>query len=209
VFVMLPIAALGIILRLEVVTVLFAYGAFGAQALPLTADTFGVFLLGLPAHASIAVLARAFYARQDTTTPVLAAVLAVAINTTLAVVLAGPLGLPGLALAIAIAAWIEAVVLVAILDRRLGGIDLGALAAIFLTAGIATAFAIAAALGVQVLLEPVVGPGTGTLTLLAAAGTATFAGGLAFVAVAFALRIPELPTIVGVMVDLVRRRGRS
>ena len=61
------------------------------------------------AHALIAVLARAFYARQDTLTPVIAAVVAVVVNTTLAVVLVGPLGLPGVALAIAIAAWLEAV----------------------------------------------------------------------------------------------------
>ena len=53
------------------------------------------FLVGLAAHALIAVLARAFYARQDTRTPVAAAILAVVVNTTLAVVLVGPLGLPG------------------------------------------------------------------------------------------------------------------
>jgi putative peptidoglycan lipid II flippase len=209
VFVMLPIAALGIVLRHDVVRLLFDYGAFGEQGVPLTADTLGVFLLGLPAHASIAVLARAFYARQDTTTPVLAALLAVGLNTTLAVVFVGPLGLRGLALAIAIAAWIEALVLTAILDRRLGGIDLGGLLRTSITAGIATAIAAGAAVGVLIVLERAIGPGTGGLFLLAAIGVVTVAGGLAFVAVAFALRIPELPTIVGVMVDLVRRRGRS
>ena len=80
--------------------------------------------IGLTAHALIAVLARAFYARQDTVTPVAAAVGAVAINCTLAVVLVGPLGLPGIALAIAIAAWIEALVLLAILYRRLPHFEL-------------------------------------------------------------------------------------
>ena len=82
------------------------------------------FLVGLTAHALIAVLARAFYARQDTVTPVVAAVGAVAINCTLAVVLVGPLGLPGIALAIAIAAWIEALALLAILYRRLPHFEL-------------------------------------------------------------------------------------
>ena len=61
------------------------------------------------------MLARGFYARQDTVTPVLAAVAAVAINCTLAVVLVGPFGLPGIALAIAVAAWIEALALLVIL----------------------------------------------------------------------------------------------
>ena len=67
----------------------------------------------------IAVLARAFYARQDTVTPVAAAVGAVIVNSTLAVILVDPFGLPGIALAIAIAAWVEALVLMAILHGRL------------------------------------------------------------------------------------------
>ena len=61
--------------------------------LELISTTLLWFLTGLAAHALIAVLARAFYARQDTLTPVLAAIGAVAVNTTLAVVLVGPLGL--------------------------------------------------------------------------------------------------------------------
>ena len=77
------------------------------------------FLVGLAAHSLIAVLARAFYARQDTLTPVLAAVARGRHQHDARVVLVGPLGLAGIALAIAIAAWLEAVALVVILDRRL------------------------------------------------------------------------------------------
>ena len=40
--------------------------------LDLIAFTLAWFLVGLTAHALIAVLARAFYARQDTVTPVVA-----------------------------------------------------------------------------------------------------------------------------------------
>ena len=36
---------------------------------------------------------------------------------------------------------------------------------------------------------------------------ATVAGGLTYLGLSLALRIPELPTIVGVMTDLVRRRS--
>ena len=86
------------------------------------------FAIGLTAHALIAVLARGFYARQDTVTPVLAAVAAVAINCSLAVVLVGPYGLQGIALAIAVAAWIEAFALLAILHHRLPHFELRGLA---------------------------------------------------------------------------------
>ncbi|HET7169080.1 MAG TPA: murein biosynthesis integral membrane protein MurJ, partial [Candidatus Limnocylindrales bacterium] len=74
-FVMLPVAVLTALLRTEVVAMLF--GSFTPAAITLTADTLLAFLIGLVAHALIAVLARAFYAQQDTLTPVLAAVGAV------------------------------------------------------------------------------------------------------------------------------------
>jgi hypothetical protein len=48
----------------------------------------------------------------------------------------------------------------------------------------------------------------GKVVLLVEAALASVAGIAAYVAVAIALRIPELPSIVGIMVDLVRRRGR-
>ena len=50
----------------EIVELLFGYGLFDGSAIDLTADDAPAFLLGLAAHALIAVLARAFYARQDT-----------------------------------------------------------------------------------------------------------------------------------------------
>src|SRR5919107_1518135 len=117
---MLPITALGMVLRLQVVELLLGYGRFDQPAVLLTADTLLLFLLGLAAHSTIAVLTRAFYARQDTRTPMAAAVLAVAINTTLAVAFVGQLGLPAIGLAIAVAAWTEALVLVFALRRREG-----------------------------------------------------------------------------------------
>jgi putative peptidoglycan lipid II flippase len=103
-FVMLPIAVAAALVRVEVVAVLF--GSFEPATIVLTADTFLAFLVGLLAHTFIAVLARAFYARQDTVTPVTAAIGAVVVNTVLAVAMVGSYGLPGIALAIAVAAWL-------------------------------------------------------------------------------------------------------
>ena len=105
-FVMLPIAVLTAILAVEGVALLFR--RFDQAAIELTAVTLQAFLVGLVAHALIAVLARAFYALQDTRTPVAVAIMAVVINTTLAIQLVEPYGLPGMALAIALAAWLEA-----------------------------------------------------------------------------------------------------
>ncbi|HEY7737374.1 MAG TPA: murein biosynthesis integral membrane protein MurJ [Candidatus Limnocylindrales bacterium] len=209
VFVMVPIAALGMVLSRQIVGLLFDYGAFGPAGADLAAETLVLFLVGLPAHASIAILARAFYARQDTRTPVGAAILAVAINSSLALLLVGPLGLPGLALAIAIAAWVEALVLVGLLARRIEGLELRGLARALLEAALAAAIGAAAAVALLGLVRPGAGTDSSKVVLLGEAVAGTAVGGLAFLAVALALRIPELPSIVSVMVDLARRRGRS
>jgi putative peptidoglycan lipid II flippase len=207
VFVMLPITGLAMVLRRQVVTVLFDYGRFDQAAIDLTSNTLLFFLFGLAAHASIAVLARAFYAQKDTRTPVLAAILAVAINTTLAVLLIGPLGLSGLALAIAVGAWIEAAVLLGLLRRRLPTLRVAPIARVLLEAGFAALVASVVALGTVYLLDGLIGPEPGKLALVAQVILATAAGGLAYVGLAVALRIPELPSIVGIMSDLLRRRS--
>src|SRR4029077_8751107 len=134
IFVMVPIAFLTAVVRAPVVEILFGGGQISASDLDLIAVTLVAFLVGLTAHAMIAVLARAFYARQDTVTPVVAAVAAVAINTTLAVILVGPLGLTGLALAIAIAAWVEAIALIVVLRRRLPSFPLSGMGRVALEA---------------------------------------------------------------------------
>jgi putative peptidoglycan lipid II flippase len=203
-FLMLPIAALLAVLRRQVVSILFP--TFEPSMVDLTANTLLFFLTGLAAHSLIAVLARAFYARQNTRTPVAAAILAVAVNVTLAVLLVGPLGVGGLALAIAIGAWVETAALVVILRRELPSLDLGSLVRVVLEAGLASLIAGAVAIAVVYGLDSMIGRHPGWLLLVVQAALAAGAGGLAFLAVGFALRIPELPTIVGLMVDLVRRR---
>jgi putative peptidoglycan lipid II flippase len=206
---MLPVAVLGTILRTETVALLF--GSFSADAITLTAATFAAFLPGLPAHALIAVLARAFYARQDTLTPVLAAIGAVAVNCSLAIILVDPLGLPGMALAIATAAWLEAATLAILLRRRLGPLDLAGVGSVALRTAIASAAAGLAGLGVRALLDDVlvVPSASGGLATAVAAALTMLAVGAVFAATfalaALALRIDDLRSIVGLMVDAIRR----
>jgi putative peptidoglycan lipid II flippase len=209
VFAMVPIAALGMALRVPVVELLFGYGKFDAAAIDSTAATLALFLVGLPAHASIAILARAFYARQDTRTPVLAAILAVAVNTLLGVLLVGPLNLPGLALAIAIAAWVEATVLLFALGRHVPTFELGGILRV-LADSLAGAVAAALVAGlVATAVAPLLSPGSAKPSILAGTALATLAGGAVYVGVALVLRIPELPSIVGLVTDQIRRRRGS
>jgi putative peptidoglycan lipid II flippase len=208
-FVMLPIAALGAVLRRQVVSIVLEWGAFPRSAVELTANTLLFFLVGLAAHALIAVLARAFYARQDTRTPVAAAIVAVVVDVGLGIALVGAIGLSGLALAIAIGAWVETAILIALIRRQVPGLQLGGVARIALEAGIASIAAGAIALATVYTLDGLIGPDPGKLALLAQAILATATGGATFVGISLALRIPELPTIVAVMADLLRRPRRT
>ena len=208
-FTMLPITGLAIVLRRETITLLFDYGRFDARAIDLTADTLLFFLVGLAAHSLIAILARAFYAARDTRTPVVAAILAVVVNVTFGVATVGTFGLAGLALGIALGAWVEALFLVWVLQRRVAGFSLGGIARLTAETAAASVVAALVAYGTIRALDAVVGAGPAKLALLGEVVVTTGAGVVAFVAVALALRIAELPTIVGVMGDLINRPRRS
>ena len=71
---MLFITATGIVLRRQVVSLLFEPG-LDANAVALTVDTLSFLFLGLAAHSLVIVFARAFYSGHDTRTPVITAVL--------------------------------------------------------------------------------------------------------------------------------------
>jgi putative peptidoglycan lipid II flippase len=208
VFAMLPIAALVAILRTEAVTLLFGYG-FSAGAIALTAATLLAFVTGLVAHSLIALLARAFYARQDTLTPVLVAIGAVIVNTSLAFALVGPLGLPGVALAIAIAAWLEAGTLAVLLHRRVAALHYGVIGRTALLTGVATVLASIAGAAVRELVGAATAAMPLLVSLVAVIAISTIVFGAAFLAAARALRIAELPAIVGLMVDAFRRPRRT
>ncbi len=209
IYVMVPIAVLTAVVRQPVVDALFGGGSIRQPDLDLIAVTLVAFSVGLTAHALIAVLARAFYARQDTVTPVVAAIGAVVINCTLAVVLVDPLGLPGIALAIAIAAWIEALALLAILYRRLPHFEIAGLGRVGIEAIVGSVVAGLVSVPVLGAVSAALGAEPGRIALLVEAAVVSVAYGAIYAGVSLALRIPELPSIVGVMADLLRRPVRS
>ena len=74
---------------------------------------------------------------------------------------------------------------------------------------IASALGAAVALAATQLLLASWGESPGVIALLLRAGLAVAAGGAVIVAGSLALRIEEPRLIVGVVVDLLRRRGRA
>jgi putative peptidoglycan lipid II flippase len=208
-YVMIGLAVLGIVVSTDVVRLLFGFAHIGEGAITATALTLAAFLVGLTAHSLIAVLARAFYALQDTRTPVMAALVAVVVNVVVANALVGPLGLQGLAIAIAVAAWLETVTLVVLLERRVEDLGLGHMWLVLAKALLASLAGAAVSFAVQRLLVGAMGEDPGFVLLLVRVSLSVGAGGLVILAGSRALRIEELGTILGVVTDLVRRRGRA
>jgi putative peptidoglycan lipid II flippase len=125
IFIMLP-AMLGLIfLRTPIIHLFFEHGTFTAQDTAETAMTVLCYAIGLWAFGGVRIIVAAFYSLQDTKTPAISAAIAVTANIAFSLVLMAPLGAAGLALATALAAMVNGSILVAVLNRRLGGVDWG------------------------------------------------------------------------------------
>ena len=106
-------ATLGLIALSEpIVRMLFQHGVFTASDTAATARALTWLALGLPAHVLVKALSPAFYAREDTITPLLSTLKAVALAIALAFLLGHWFGPDGIAAAIALGAWSNALSLV-------------------------------------------------------------------------------------------------
>ncbi len=208
-WVVMPLTLLGIVVRQEVAALLFQYGRIDAAAVALVAAPLGVLLLGLASESAVNVLARAYYAARNTLIPVLAALVAVVVNCVLMVMLGPPFGLPGMSLAIVVGSWIELLLLLAILRRRVGGFAVGGIAQVGVTALAAGLVAAVAGWAALAATAGVVGPTPTAGGYLAELLAVAVAGGLVFLGASAALRIPELPTMIRLMRDAVRRPART
>lgn len=204
------VAVVGIVTRRESVALLFGWG-FDQDALELTASTLGVFLLGLPAHSMNVILARAFYSRQDTTTPVAVAISSVVVNVVVAVATVETLGLAGLALGIALGGWFEALVLGSLLQRRQGSLRIldvvrGGIMSL-LGALVAGAAAAAALLATGEVTHGMIAVRElpGAVQVLGRLALATAAAGVAYLLYSRAVRLPELPRTVALFRAAARR----
>ena len=104
----LPSAVGLAVLSLPIMQVLFQRGAFGAADALATAQVLAAYALGLPAYVLVKVLIPGFFARKDTRTPVKIAIACLIANIVLILILLWPLGAVGIALATALAAWLNA-----------------------------------------------------------------------------------------------------
>jgi putative peptidoglycan lipid II flippase len=112
-----------IVLAQPIVALLYERGLFGAADTAATASALIFYAPGLVGYSTVKVAAPTFYALQDTRTPVVVALLSVALNLALSLLLMDAIGVGGLALGTAAASLFNAAALLWFLRRRLDGLD--------------------------------------------------------------------------------------
>lgn len=121
-FLMLP-ASVGLVaFGRPAVSLVFERGRFVTDDTNAVTWVLATYAVGLVAYGSVRLLATAFYAFQDTQTPVRVAVGALILNAILGIGLAWTIGLPGIGLATALAAIANALTLGLLLRRNWGGL---------------------------------------------------------------------------------------
>jgi putative peptidoglycan lipid II flippase len=205
IFLAAPLTAIMIVLAQPIASVFFQYGLFSEQSAEQTAGALVFFAIGLGGHIVVHLLTRAFYAMQDTRTPVMWAIAAVAVNLPLMAWLVGPMGIQGLALALSISAVLEVFGLVWALHRRIESVEERDVLRSASRSAVAAAAAAMVMLGALTLTRDWA-PGlleNGLTRLVAVAGL-TAAGSAIYLVVASALRAPEIAQLRSL---LSRRRS--
>jgi len=112
-------SAIGLFILAEpIIHILFERGAFEAEDTFYTAKVLSYFALGLPAYIIIKVLVSCFFAREDTKTPLYISIVSVITNVVLSLLLIGSMREMGIAVATAISAWVNALLLYLFLAIR-------------------------------------------------------------------------------------------
>ncbi len=203
-FLLVP-ASIGLFeFRTSLFQTIFQSGNFDANSTILSSQPLAFLALGLIWYGLVEVLARAFYAMKDTVTPVVAGIFIIILNIILSKALLSSMGHVGLALSLSISTGVEAIILVIVLRRRIGGF--GAEFGVWLSKIIlATAvMALVSALVAPKLEELTGDPDINRGIQLAMLGMAVGACAVAYFLSAWLLNIPEARNSM----DKVRGRVR-
>lgn len=123
-FISLPAMAGLVALAEPLIGLLFERGAFDSQAVSATAQALMAYGIGLPFIAMSRPLVSAFYAQEDTKTPVKIAMLCLLVNVVGGYLLMQYLAHVGLALAVSLSSMLNSLLLMIIMTKRTGGTPL-------------------------------------------------------------------------------------
>lgn len=122
-FLVIPVSVLILVLREPIVRIILGTGAFNWENTKDTAQALGLFALSMFAQGLIPLLARSFYAHEDTKTPMSISIFSILLNIFLSWKLSQVMGVLGLALAFSISSIINMLLLYIILHLKVKNID--------------------------------------------------------------------------------------
>ncbi len=187
-------AAVGLaVLARPIVSTIYQSGRFDQQSTDLVSATVMYFSFGLISYGLVEILTRAFYAMQDTRTPVIIAVVTVGLNFIFSLALVGWLAQGGLALALALSTTVEMIGLAIMLLRRIGRVP-GLVGPGLKITGAAALMGLVIWLGQWWLSAPLAEGNK--LVVVALTGLLVGLGGGIYVVTAYLLRIEELQGLV-------------
>ncbi len=120
IFLVIPVSVLLIVIRHEVVLLIFQRGQFDAAATSRTSDVLAFVLIGTVGFAAQTVVSRGYYASQNTLLPTMFGTIAVIVSIPVYVVGMKWMGVTGVALALSISALFQASLLYILWNRHTG-----------------------------------------------------------------------------------------
>jgi len=198
-------ATVGLYVTAEpIIRLLFEHGAFTATDTAITTQALHLYLFGLPFAAIDLLLVYAFYARQDTLTPALIGVISLAVYTVVALLLQDSVGLYSLMIADSVKHIVHATLSAALLWIRLEGLGGQALLLTLLKTS-AASVVMGLATWAAVTLSAQILPAPTLLNEIMIVALALGVGALAYLGLAWALRIDEMRWLM----QLIRKRFAS
>lgn len=122
-FFIVPSTVFLLTLRAQIIRVILGTGAFDWADTTMTMDALAIFSLSLFAQALLPLMARMFYAIEDSKTPFFVGLISSILNIFLSLYLAPRIGVAGLALAFSVSMIINFIALWLVLRIRLGDLD--------------------------------------------------------------------------------------
>ncbi|MDE5415845.1 murein biosynthesis integral membrane protein MurJ [Alkalihalobacterium chitinilyticum] len=121
--IVIPITVITMLFSEDIIKILYGRGAFDQTAITLTAGTLFYYSIGILAYGYREIITRAFFANQDTKTPMVTAVYAMILNIILNIILSKYMGTSGLALATSVAGIFGSVLLLLNYRKKIAEIN--------------------------------------------------------------------------------------
>jgi putative peptidoglycan lipid II flippase len=192
-FLLLPASAVAAVLAEPIVRLLYQRGEFSSEQTPVVAGALAAFALGLTFNGTMLMLIRAFFSLQSPWVPTAVAL----VNLVLNAVLAGALyrvGVWGIPLATSLVNIAGTLALLALLRRRLGQLNGGAIASSYGRIAVAAAAGAGAAFGVWWGLDELLGRSLGAQVI--SLGVGVLSGAAAFLLAATLVQVRELQLLL-------------